>query len=257
MSRILALDVGNTSVAAALFEKTPAREKPVATFHRPRSAATADEIAHWTALARERLPDSVVVGSVHRFGAALASGLREALGESVPLKLFELGDQFPLKSDVEEPGRVGVDRLAAALGGFTLARGPALVVSAGTAITVDWVDAGPLFRGGAILPGRKLQAKALHAGTDRLPEIPPWGNPAPLALPGRNTEEAIRRGLDVGLPGMVAAVLADLARAAGSRLPVLVSGGDGEWLAARLTGRKRLEPFLVARGLALAVEAAA
>ena len=260
--RILALDVGNTSVAAALFDRSPASGAPAATDHRARGAVERAELDHWIALARAHAPQRIVVGSVHRFGEALAGALRAELRASVVR--FDRGDQFPLAADVVESAQVGVDRLAAALAAFTLADGPAFVVSAGTAITVDWVDAGPrsapLFRGGAIVPGRRLQAQALHAGTDRLPDVAPWGGASPLRLPGRTTEEAIRHGLDVGIPGEVVALLVDLERAAAAPLPTFVSGGDAEWLALRLEAWRRPrtalrhEPFLAARGLALAAE---
>ncbi len=260
--RILALDVGNTSVAAALFDRSPASGAPAATDHRTRGAVERVELDHWIALARTHAPQRIAVGSVHRFGEALAGALRAELPASVVH--FDRGDSFPLAADVVEPAKVGVDRLAAALAAFTLAGGSAFVVGAGTAITVDWVDAArqstPLFRGGAIVPGRRLQAHALHARTDRLPDVLPWGNPPPLTLPGRTTEEAIRHGLDVGIPGEVEALLLELERVAAAALPIFVSGGDAEWLAARLQSssrpglKLRREPFLVARGLALAAE---
>jgi type III pantothenate kinase len=256
--RTLALDVGNTSVTAALFAGPAERAEPQAAERRVRAGAAAAERDHWLRAARALAPDRVVVGSVHRFGALLADGLRPVFGAR--LELFERGDRFPLRADLAEPAQVGVDRLAAALAAFTLTGGAALVVNAGTAITVDWVEAGPCFRGGAILPGRGLQARALRLWTDRLPDVAPWADAPPLHLPGRSTEEAVRAGLDVGIPGQVAAALADLARAAGRELPVVAGGGDANWLAARLAaleGRRwnaRLEPFLVARGLALAVE---
>jgi len=252
--RTLALDVGNTSVAAALFAGPAAAGAPAATGHRVRGASEEAELDHWLRTARELAPDRAVVGSVHRFGAVLADALRARLG--APVRLLDRGDEFPLRAEVEEPARVGVDRLAAALAAFTLAGGPARVVTAGTAITVDWVGEGPRFLGGAIVPGRSLQARALHLHTDRLPAIPPWGDRPLLRLPGRSSEEAIRHGLDVGIPGMVSALLADLARAAAAALPVFVGGGDADWLAGRLEGPARCERFLAARGLALAAEQA-
>ena len=248
--RILALDVGNTSVAAARFAGRPQGDAPDFVAHRVRGASEREEIDHWRAVALAQQPDHVVVGSVHRFGAALVDALRAGL--AVKVDHFERGDAFPLRADVAEPARVGVDRLAAAFAAHVLARGPALVVSAGTAITVDWIDHGPLFRGGAIVPGRRLQARALHTWTDRLPEIAPASDAPLLHLPGKSTEEAIGRGLDVGIPGLVDALLEDLERASGP-LPVFVTGGDAIWLAARLKKRARREAFLAARGLALAV----
>lgn len=264
---LLALDVGNTSVAAALFDAValaaaPAAA-PLATLHRVRAAHGADngtsdgaidgdaELRHVSAEVARLAPTAVVIGAVHRFGAALAERLRsEAPHRS--LAVFDRGADFPLARDLLDAASVGVDRLAAARAAFALAGGAALVVNAGTALTVDWIDGAGRFRGGAIVPGRALQARALRLFTDRLPEIAPWSGATPLLLPGRDSEQAIRHGLDVGVPGMVEALLAALAKAAGGAPARFVSGGDAEWLAARLAGPLRREPFLVARGLALA-----
>jgi type III pantothenate kinase len=251
--RVVALDVGNTSVAAVEFAGDAARTAPDWSDHRRRTQDEARDVAEWVARVRARQADAVVVGSVHRFGEALEQALRAA-GVARVAGLHR-GDAFPIATDVAEPGRVGVDRLAAALAAFTLARGAARVVSVGTAITVDWIDAHGLFRGGAIVPGRRLQARALHDFTDRLPDVGAHSDAAsdatPLHLPGRTTEEAIRSGLDVGIPAFVAALVADLARVAADA-PVFVTGGDARWLLARAPFAARAEPFLAARGLVLA-----
>lgn len=253
--RILALDVGNTSVAAAGFAAVPVGA-PVFTAHRLRGSDEAAELEAWAAIVAAQAPDEVVVGSVHRFGARLVARLREVRSGAPRVRHFERADGFPLRCALPPPWTVGVDRLAAALAAARTHRSGALCVNAGTAITVDWVDATPAFRGGAIVPGRLLQARALHLYTDQLPEIAPWQSP-PLALPGTTTKEAIRHGLDVGVPGMVDRLLARLAAAAGATLPVVVSGGDSAWLSARLETHHSVEPALVARGLALAATEAA
>ncbi len=80
-------------------------------------------------------------------------------------------DHFPLEIDVRAPDRVGTDRLAAAVAANEL-RVPqrsAIVVDAGTAVTVDLITSDGVFRGGAILPGIQTAAQALADATDALP----------------------------------------------------------------------------------------
>lgn len=252
---ILALDVGNTSVAAAGFADAAQATSgpPVFADRRARGGDDEAELARWEQVAQALAPRTIVVGAVHRFGAALA----ERLSRRHPVTLHDRAATFPLRCDLPDPVTAGVDRVAAALAAARLAGGAALCVNAGTAITIDWVDARPAFRGGAIVPGRVLQAKALRLHTDLLPEIAPWGEPAPLALPGRTTEEAIRHGLDAGIAGMVDRLVAALRKAAGGTPPLFVAGGDAKWLGARLESAHRLEPWLVARGLAIAAAEAA
>jgi type III pantothenate kinase len=246
---LLAIDVGNTSVTAAGFavvRHDASSLVPSFAHHRVRCGDLAAELEAWRTIVAALAPARVVVGSVHRFGTELAG----ALGA----RLFARADDFPLHCALPSPLTVGVDRLAAALAASADHPGGAICVNAGTAITVDWVDSARSFRGGAIVPGRLLQAKALALHTDQLPEVEVWGG-APRALPGTTTVEAIRHGLDVGVPGMVDRLLVRLSAAAGGdALPVLVSGGDAEWLGARLETPHRRRPWQVARGLALAAE---
>ncbi|VTS04644.1 type III pantothenate kinase [Tuwongella immobilis] len=103
--------------------------------------------------------------------------------------------QVPVIVDVEFPERVGIDRLmnAAALRSELQPGQAVAIVDAGSAITVDWLTGDGRFLGGAILPGIGLMARALHQYTAALPLV--TLHRAPPANPGRNTVEAIERGL--------------------------------------------------------------
>ena len=82
-------------------------------------------------------------------------------------------DQLPLTVAVHEPERVGMDRLLNAVAAAAkLHHGqPGILVDAGSAVTVDWLDESHVFRGGAIFPGFRLMARSLHDYTALLPEI--------------------------------------------------------------------------------------
>ena len=65
----------------------------------------------------------------------------------------------------------GVDRLLNAAAAYATLKQACVVVDAGTAVTVDFVDGHGTFHGGAIAPGARLQIDALHRGTDALPDV--------------------------------------------------------------------------------------
>jgi hypothetical protein len=67
------------------------------------------------------------------------------------------------------PEQLGADRWAALIGARALLGSTCLVVCAGTATTIDRLDASGLFRGGLILPGYDLMRAALAANTAQLP----------------------------------------------------------------------------------------
>jgi type III pantothenate kinase len=145
-------------------------------------------------------------------------GVRVGKG-AVPRGTLLLGQDFePLvKNRARHPETVGADRLAQASAAWARTEGPCVVVSMGTAITIDVVNARGEFRGGLIAPGLRLMSRALHEHTALLPEVKPARMKSPL---GRETREAIQAGMSFAAEGLIRAALAR------SRGRVFGSGGD-------------------------------
>ena len=77
-----------------------------------------------------------------------------------------------LEVDVDFPHRVGIDRLLAALAAMELTPvRPLIVIQAGSAITVDWVESPRRFCGGAIMPGVPMMLRLLSQAADLLPRV--------------------------------------------------------------------------------------
>lgn len=159
-----------------------------------------------------------------------------------------------LDVDVERPERVGPDRLynAVAANAVRSEGSAAVVVDAGTATTVDLIDRDGAFRGGAIMPGFGLSARALNAYTALLPFVRSADVAAgPPGAVGRDTAGAIRSGLFWGAVGAAKELIARASEAAGAgETEVFVTGGAGPRLAPHLAGAK-VEPFLALTGLVL------
>ena len=176
----------------------------------------------------------------------------EAMG-GVRMEFFGAKIEVPMPTAVPEPERVGTDRLLLALGARELAGAPCIVVSAGTAMTVDLVDGSGAFAGGAIAPGFALSARALHEGAAFLPEVEMGEEPP---APGRDTEEAIGLGIHASCTGGVLRLVERYDRALGSGdCPILLTGGDAKRLHPALPrGRTELVPELVFHGMTAAIE---
>lgn len=163
--------------------------------------------------------------------------------------------QVPLEVRVDEPERVGLDRLLNALAARaeTPAGQAAIMVDAGSAVTVDLLDEAGVFRGGAIFPGLRLMALALHEHTAALPRVEVR---APVAPPGTNTERAIA----AGLWGALAGGIGHLVRALRERHPqavVNLGGGDGGLLAEAADLQPLVQrPRMTLEGIRLAADAA-
>ncbi len=165
--------------------------------------------------------------------------------------------KLPLVIDVDFPDKVGIDRLLNAIAA-NARRHPgqrAVIIDSGTATTVDLVDETGVFRGGAILPGFEMGAKALHQYTALLPFIQHHRlhdrEPEPV---GRNTTAALESGLYWGHVGGVCELVARMMKGdwpRGLEPLVLLTGGAAPVLRPHLTVAD-WDPALCLQGLALA-----
>lgn len=123
-----------------------------------------------------------------------------------------------------DPAQLGADRWAALIGARGLHDGPAVVVMAGTATTVDLLDADGCFRGGLILPGFDLMRTALARNTAQLPLAG-----GVLADLPRSTEEAIVAGCMLAQAGAIDRFFKHIAQ--DPRARCMLSGGAAAPLA--------------------------
>jgi type III pantothenate kinase len=173
--------------------------------------------------------------------------------------VFSDHTSLPIRVDVDEPDKVGLDRLFGAIAARAMVPPgtPAITVDVGTAVTVNLIDADGVFQGGAIFPGPRLMGRALHDFTANLPLIDLTEALSGTDL-GKNTADAIRRGVAAALIGGVMHLVDGLA--AECRVPprVFVTGGGGHLLGvARVCGlpEPQTVPALNLEGIRLAAEA--
>lgn len=165
---------------------------------------------------------------------------------------------IPLKIDVDEPAKVGIDRLLNALAArhITDPGHPAVIAGVGTAVTVDLLTEGGVFAGGVIFPGLRLMADALHRHTALLPRVEI--DPLPPGVPAKNTRNAIHAGVAWAVAGGIDAVVRQLAARCPVRPVVWITGGDGALMlfGLRSDGEYdvRPRPQLTLEGIRIAAE---
>lgn len=160
---------------------------------------------------------------------------------------------LPLKVDVLEPDRVGIDRLLAATAAANLfVERPLIVMQVGSAMTVDLLAAPNVFTGGAILPGVPMMLRLLGQAADLLPEIDAEDLTDLPELPGRNTEQAMLCGTSSALIGGAKHLVERYREAFGEETPVVLSGGDGNRLLLHIPAPVHVIPDLVLQGLLFA-----
>lgn len=144
----------------------------------------------------------------------------------------------------DKPEQLGTDRWAALIGAWKRAQGPCLVVSAGTAVTVDALNEKGEFIGGFILPGKRLMHESLVTGTHALNDL----DGEIVDFP-RNTADATTTGIAIALASSIQAAYQSLGDARTPAPLCVITGGDAEWLANQLQIGVIIAPKLVLEGL--------
>jgi type III pantothenate kinase len=239
-------DVGNTRIKWGWC--APDGLAAVAALPPDDPAAWEETLATWEQLG----PRSWTLAGVHPARRdRLAAWLRQR-GEAV--RVLTDPRDLPLAVKVPAPERVGIDRLLDAVAANTRRRPgvPAVVVDAGSAVTVDAVDAAGAFRGGAIFPGLRLMAQALHSHTALLPLVEVRAAAPPV--PAADTPSAVAAGVYWAVVGGVEALVRRMQAAWGVAPDVFLGGGDARLLAPGLAGPVTVWPEITLEGLRLTAE---
>jgi type III pantothenate kinase len=233
----LTVDIGNTSVKAALFEGG----RLVETLGREGSPP----VEGWLRSGRGGgCFDGAIVASTKREVVEIEEEIRRRGGFFLKL---DHTTPVPVKNLYASPQTLGADRLAAAVGAHTLYPGrTVLVVDFGTAITFDIVTAAGEYLGGNISPGAGSRFRALHEFTGSLPLLGlPAGEEEPLRrplaatppgdgnFPARDTKTAIESGVVTGIVAETERYI-ERAREKFGAIETIFTGGDADYFAERV-----------------------
>ncbi len=229
---IVAIDLGNTRIKWGIFDADA--------WHAQGVLATADVAdlakvaAGWSAAAR------IAVSNVA--GDAIEQSLHAMLDARWPQAKYLRASvaQCGVKNRYERPEQLGTDRWAALIGARGIVQDACLVVCAGTATTVDLLDADGIFQGGAILPGYNLMRRSLASHTAQLPLAEGHFSERP-----RNTMNAIVSGCLHAQAGAIERIYRQLPAGA----PCLLTGGAAPMLAHALALPVQQVENLVLEGL--------
>jgi type III pantothenate kinase len=235
---LLVVDIGNSRIKWGF---TP-HGKLVA--QRPYTHAEGGDFAK--ALNKFAPPDRIVVSNVS--GERGKTVLIEAVGpwgiepEWVKASRHACG----VTNCYDTPDQLGPDRWAALISAHAMQVGECLIISLGTAMTVDWLTASGDYRGGMIVPGKRLMHAALALGTSKIGHQ--MGNIAGFSC---NTADAVESGSAYALAGAVRQAREAVTAARGTPPVCLITGGDTKWIKPMLGFQVTFAPNLVLDGLAL------
>jgi len=252
----LALDVGNTNVTVGLFNMESAKVLPnplkvwrMSTIKRH----TSDEYA-------------MVLMNMFSYSGFDVKKVRYVAIASVILSsnfIFEELIKKYFKKDVffvnyENSGdlvfavanfeKVGADRIANAVGAYSIYGGECIVVDFGTTTTFDCLNSKGEYIGGAIVPGLIISLEALRLRTDQLPQIEIR---RPLKSIGTDTVKCIQSGIYFGYIGLVKEILTRMKKEIKVK-HVIATGGLSEFISCEINEIDAILPNLTLEGIRIA-----
>ena len=224
----LLLDIGNTREKAALFNADSITALP---------QLTADSLKQLPLIA-------VYFACVANDSRPSAVKVRLELDHIPWRQVCSEAQAFGVTNCYAEPHLLGVDRWLALLGAQKLFAGKAvMIVDAGTALTIDWLDEQGIHQGGWIMPGLRLQQQSVVQQTAKV------FNKELLdarVIPGRETVSCLQNGC---LAAVIGAIQQGWLLGRAERL--VLTGGDALYLKPQLADLVvTTEPLLIFQGLA-------
>lgn len=243
---LIAINLGNTRAHVGLFEdgKLERSER----FSNGDLPAIMEFLANAWKIASGH-NGAILMASVNE---PMATKIASAVKDQLQTEVYRVGDDVPVPigQQLDPETMTGVDRLLNAAAAYDILKQACVVVDAGTAVTVDFVDGEGTFHGGAIAPGASMQLKSLHQFTAALPELA-FHAPDSEAF-GRNTAQAMYHGVFHGIRGMVQRLTEQYAEAYGGYPLVVATGGDAQTLFESESLVDRIVPDLTLLGISVA-----
>lgn len=240
MAHKLLIDAGNTRVKAALMDSEGHLE--------PWFNADYDELVEH--VISEPL-DGVWIAAVS--GEQQNEKLSEWLTtqkQSNVVRIYSEASAFGITNAYEQPTHLGVDRWLAMLGAYDEQPKATVIIDAGTAITVDWIDENGRHLGGWIAPGVELMKNSV---TQRAPNVfsdqtAQWGKAQQLGI---STPECLLNGCVNTFVGLVRqAIAVSETELDWFDYRILLSGGSIPLLPVDIKRRGEIRTELVLQGLA-------
>jgi type III pantothenate kinase len=231
--RRVLVDAGNSSLKWAVVEDGQWREQGRCDY------------ADWDALKSELTAGTAcfvasVTRSEHeqRLVALLEAAAIESTWLTAKARFADLSNTYL------NPNQLGVDRWMALIAARQRTLEPVLVVSVGTAMTVDALTAEGVFLGGVIVPGVALMRQSLQQGTAGVGDASGhW-----QTFPG-TTADAVQSGIVAALCGAIRQQHACLIEVAKVKPYCLLTGGDAGMVLPHLDLPAEHVPALVLEGI--------
>jgi len=243
---ILAVDIGNTRIKGAVLDGVRVIGQETVETSRCENGTLLEDMVRRVSNAVLSLDDAWVSSVVPPVTVKAIRAIERQTGISP--RLVDHKSRLPFQLAVEAPAKIGADRLCAAAGAVGAKRRNAVVIDAGSAVTVDVVRNG-VFLGGAIAVGPSLALRALGRYASQLPQIDFSSVQTPFPRRFDDTESAMTLGASAGSVGAIRETVRYLEASVGASPSKFVTGGAAAALITRLPRSWHYDPDLTLKGL--------
>lgn len=151
-----------------------------------------------------------------------------------------------IKINYPSPSEVGVDRIVNAIAAVKLYQSPIIIVDLGTAITFDVISKEGAYLGGAIAPGIEISMLALFEKAEMLPKIELKKS---KTIMGVNTAKSMESGIYFGFKYLIKGIIKEIKQELNIKPFVVMTGGLTEIYKGEILGVNIINPYLTLEGL--------
>ncbi|MBE0665767.1 MAG: type III pantothenate kinase [Candidatus Aminicenantes bacterium] len=239
---LLTIDVGNSSIAGAVFNGNTIVQRGVLATPKKWSARNFSILL--PAALAPRTTAVIISSVVPAMDRDLAANIKKVIGKRALFLDHKTPTGITLK--IDRPSELGADRIADCAGALTLFSPPLIVIDSGTATTFDLLNARSEYCGGCIFPGIGIAIESLAENTAKLKKITFQVPSSPV---GTNTAASIRAGVYFGYIGTLQHLIACYRKILGPKSKVVATGGLSRYFKGRISGIDMFVPDLLFIGL--------
>jgi len=250
---ILAIDVGNTNIVIGCLNGNDLslvfRLSTNITKTEDEYAAAISGILGFNGVGREKITGAVMSSVVPPLTAVLKSAIKMLAG--VDAIVVGSGIKTGMNILIDDPGTLGSDMVATAVGALAAYKPPVIIVDMGTATKISVLNKDGSFIGGAIVPGVTLSLNALASGTSQLPKVP---IEAPHKYICANTVDCMKSGAIFGAASMIDGMTERFESELGEQASIVATGGLSGAIYRHCKREVDHDPHLILRGLGIIYE---
>ncbi len=239
---LLAVNIGNTNISFAFFKAQKIKtcwDIPLRDYSKSRLAKR---------LTVNKISAALICSVVPGLSSELIADIYNLSG--IKPQLIGRSIRVPIKTRYDQ-SQLGYDRLVNAYAASRIYKVPAIIISCGTAITIDAVSKDKVHLGGLIMPGLKLSLAALNLGTAQLPKLELKQS---CGLLGKSTKSSILNGVILGASAAASALIKKIKLKIGTKTEVIGTGGDINKMSKFSPEIKIIDSKITLKGIALIYE---